>query len=122
MDGSTFYNVYFATFYQILFLATNEDVFLKNARKNELKKNGTKKDRKNDINDLLSRLESARFRLINEKLYTSTSEQAKILFQNDPHAFEIYHRGYNNQVGIIIRLNKNNNTTLINKNNTTLVY
>lgn len=44
------------------------------------------------------RLESARFRYINELLYTSTSGEAKHIFQQDPDAIKIYHRGYIEQV------------------------
>lgn len=44
------------------------------------------------------RLEAARFRYINELLYTSTSGEAKRMFQQDPDAIGIYHRGYTAQV------------------------
>ncbi|XP_026994554.1 ribosomal RNA-processing protein 8 [Tachysurus fulvidraco] len=44
------------------------------------------------------RLESARFRYINEQLYTSTSGEAKRMFMQDPDAIRIYHRGYTEQV------------------------
>ncbi|XP_018428945.1 PREDICTED: ribosomal RNA-processing protein 8 [Nanorana parkeri] len=44
------------------------------------------------------RLHSARFRYINEQLYTSDSHQAVQLFQNDPEAFNIYHTGFSQQV------------------------
>ncbi|NWZ58364.1 RRP8 protein, partial [Haliaeetus albicilla] len=44
------------------------------------------------------RLLSARFRYINQQLYTSTSQEAARLFQSDPEAFEIYHRGFAQQV------------------------
>ncbi|KAM6933314.1 uncharacterized protein rrp8 [Xenentodon cancila] len=44
------------------------------------------------------RLESARFRYINEVLYTTTSGEAKRMFQQDPQAFRIYHKGYTAQV------------------------
>ncbi|GAB0181120.1 ribosomal RNA-processing protein 8 [Grus japonensis] len=45
------------------------------------------------------RLLAARFRYINQQLYTSTSREAAQLFQTDPEAFEIYHRGFAQQVG-----------------------
>lgn len=45
------------------------------------------------------RLLSARFRYINQQLYTSTSREAAQLFQSDPEAFQIYHRGFTQQVG-----------------------
>ncbi|XP_056296830.1 ribosomal RNA-processing protein 8 [Pseudoliparis swirei] len=44
------------------------------------------------------RLESARFRYINEVLYSTSSGEAKRMFKQDPQAFEIYHRGYTAQV------------------------
>lgn len=44
------------------------------------------------------RLEAARFRYINEQLYTSTSGEAKRMFQQDPEAIAIYHKGYTAQV------------------------
>lgn len=44
------------------------------------------------------RLESARFRYINEVLYSTTSGEAKRMFQQDPQAFWIYHKGYTAQV------------------------
>lgn len=44
------------------------------------------------------RLESARFRYINEVLYSTSSGEAKRMFRQDPQAFSIYHRGYTAQV------------------------
>lgn len=44
------------------------------------------------------RLESARFRYINEVLYSTSSSEAKRMFKQDPQAFWIYHRGYTTQV------------------------
>ncbi|XP_026189438.1 ribosomal RNA-processing protein 8 [Mastacembelus armatus] len=44
------------------------------------------------------RLESARFRYINEVLYSTSSCEAKRMFKQDPQAFWIYHRGYTAQV------------------------
>ncbi|XP_029302226.1 ribosomal RNA-processing protein 8 [Cottoperca gobio] len=43
-------------------------------------------------------LESARFRYINEVLYSTSSGEAKRMFKQDPQAFGIYHRGYTAQV------------------------
>ncbi|NXF40136.1 RRP8 protein, partial [Nyctibius bracteatus] len=45
------------------------------------------------------RLLAARFRYINQQLYTCTSREAARLFQSDPEAFDIYHRGFAQQVG-----------------------
>ncbi|XP_071781453.2 uncharacterized protein rrp8 [Centroberyx gerrardi] len=44
------------------------------------------------------RLEAARFRYINEVLYTTSSGEAKRMFRQDPQAFGVYHRGYTAQV------------------------
>ncbi|KAF7218439.1 uncharacterized protein rrp8 isoform X1 [Nothobranchius furzeri] len=44
------------------------------------------------------RLEAARFRYINERLYSTTSGEAKRMFQQDPRAFWVYHKGYTAQV------------------------
>ncbi|XP_016137840.1 ribosomal RNA-processing protein 8-like [Sinocyclocheilus grahami] len=43
------------------------------------------------------RLEAARFRYINELLYTSTSGEAKCMFQQDPEAIAVYYKGYTAQ-------------------------
>ncbi|XP_076138726.1 uncharacterized protein rrp8 [Alosa pseudoharengus] len=44
------------------------------------------------------RLEAARFRYINEVLYTTSSSEAKRMFKQDPKAFEVYHLGFTTQV------------------------
>lgn len=44
------------------------------------------------------RLESARFRYINEVLYSTSSSEAKRMFEQDPQSFGLYHRGYTAQV------------------------
>ncbi|XP_030055639.1 ribosomal RNA-processing protein 8 [Microcaecilia unicolor] len=44
------------------------------------------------------RLKSARFRYINQQLYTSSSQEARRLFQQDPEAFQIYHHGFSAQL------------------------
>ncbi|XP_044524007.1 ribosomal RNA-processing protein 8 [Gracilinanus agilis] len=44
------------------------------------------------------RLEGARFRFLNERLYSVTSSTASHIFQEDPEAFELYHRGFQNQL------------------------
>lgn len=44
------------------------------------------------------RLESARFRYINEVLYSTSSGEASRMFKQDPQAFWIYHKGYTAQV------------------------
>ncbi|VDN01933.1 unnamed protein product [Thelazia callipaeda] len=45
----------------------------------------------------MAKLNSSLFRYINEQLYSISGAEAMELFQKDPHAFEIYHRGYYNQ-------------------------
>ena len=44
------------------------------------------------------RLDGSRFRMINEKLYTSTGAEAKQLFDEDPALFGVYHAGFAAQV------------------------
>ncbi|KAJ0064057.1 hypothetical protein NL108_017845, partial [Boleophthalmus pectinirostris] len=44
------------------------------------------------------RLEAARFRYINEVLYSSSSKEARRMFTQDQEAFWVYHRGYSAQV------------------------
>lgn len=43
---------------------------------------------------LESRLDAARFRYINQQLYTRSSREAAQLFQEDPEALAVYHRGF----------------------------
>jgi len=43
------------------------------------------------------RLSAARFRYINEQLYTSTGQEAVELFRDDEDAFRVYHQGYQAQ-------------------------
>ena len=45
-----------------------------------------------------SKLLGAQFRWINEKMYTSTSEEANTIFEEDPELFTVYHRGFCEQV------------------------
>lgn len=47
---------------------------------------------------MASKMEGARFRWINEQLYTTTGHQAKQMFDEDPSLFEIYHTGFSTQV------------------------
>lgn len=58
-----------------------------------------KRDRSASLRSRMEhRLESARFRYINEVLYSTSSGDAKRMFKQDPQAFWIYHRGYTAQV------------------------
>lgn len=74
------------------------------------------KERASIASDARQRLESARFRYflllltifqpiitfnfryLNEELYTKSSSEAWELFQEDPQSFDIYHKGFKNQV------------------------
>ena len=47
---------------------------------------------------MTKQLESSRFRWINEQLYTTTGDEAVELFSKEPNLFDIYHRGFTNQV------------------------
>lgn len=44
------------------------------------------------------KLSGARFRWINEQLYTTSSSDALSLFKKQPHVFEEYHQGFKHQV------------------------
>lgn len=58
-----------------------------------------KQDRSASLRSCMEqRLESARFRYINELLYSTSSGEAKHMFKQDPQAFWVYHRGYTAQV------------------------
>ncbi|XP_055279461.1 ribosomal RNA-processing protein 8 [Moschus berezovskii] len=47
---------------------------------------------------MAQRLDGARFRYLNEQLYSGPSSAGQRLFQEDPEAFLLYHRGFQNQV------------------------
>lgn len=47
---------------------------------------------------MAQRLDGARFRYLNEQLYSGPSSAAQRLFQEDPEAFLVYHRGFQSQV------------------------
>jgi ribosomal RNA-processing protein 8 len=44
------------------------------------------------------KMDASQFRHINEKLYTTTGEEAMEMFAKKPELFDIYHRGFSNQV------------------------
>ena len=46
-----------------------------------------------------ARLESSKFRWLNETLYTKPSQESFQLFQNNPELYDIYHTGFSNQAG-----------------------
>jgi hypothetical protein len=47
---------------------------------------------------MLQKLSGARFRYLNEMLYTSESPEAFEKFQSDPKLFDVYHEGFRSQV------------------------
>ncbi|XP_058401825.1 ribosomal RNA-processing protein 8 [Diceros bicornis minor] len=47
---------------------------------------------------MAQRLDGARFRYLNEQLYSGPSSAAQRLFQEDPEAFVLYHRGFQSQI------------------------
>jgi hypothetical protein len=47
---------------------------------------------------LQNKLESGRFRWINEKLYTTNSSSAFKMFESEPELFDVYHQGFSSQV------------------------
>lgn len=47
---------------------------------------------------LMEQLNSARFRYINEQLYTQTGQEAQEMFEEDEEAFQVYHQGFQTQV------------------------
>ncbi|CAB3409020.1 unnamed protein product [Caenorhabditis bovis] len=50
------------------------------------------------IQEAKKRLDAARFRYLNERLYTITGNEAFEFFKEDPAAFECYHKGFAEQV------------------------
>lgn len=44
------------------------------------------------------KLDASQFRYINEKLYTCSGEEAVEMFEQKPELFDVYHRGFSNQV------------------------
>lgn len=47
---------------------------------------------------MMEKLNAAKFRYINQQIYTKNSKEAKKLFENDKGAFKEYHEGYKQQV------------------------
>ncbi|XP_003384920.1 PREDICTED: ribosomal RNA-processing protein 8-like [Amphimedon queenslandica] len=59
----------------------------------------TKESKSSALADKVAKkMSGARFRWINEKLYTCTSTDAVKLFSEDPHLFTLYHQGFREQV------------------------
>ncbi|CAD6251494.1 unnamed protein product [Miscanthus lutarioriparius] len=51
-----------------------------------------------DIELMRARLSGGHFRMLNEKLYTCSGEDAFDYFKNDPNLFDVYHTGYQEQM------------------------
>ena len=52
-----------------------------------------------ELNSKMSgKLAGSRFRMINEQMYTSTSSEARVMFERDPELFGVYHKGFSTQV------------------------
>ncbi|XP_008190460.2 uncharacterized protein LOC661874 [Tribolium castaneum] len=47
---------------------------------------------------MMEKLQAARFRYINEQIYSNDSKEAQKIFKEDPDAFKAYHEGYRQQV------------------------
>lgn len=69
-----------------------------NSAKNKKPKQQINEEPINFHDDLADRLKAARFRFINEQLYTQTGEDAIKVFNEDDSAFNTYHDGYRIQV------------------------
>uniref|UniRef100_A0A1E1XH29 Ribosomal RNA-processing protein 8 n=1 Tax=Amblyomma aureolatum TaxID=187763 RepID=A0A1E1XH29_9ACAR len=46
----------------------------------------------------LARIRAAQFRMLNEELYTTASDEAVQSFESDPKSFQVYHEGFEQQV------------------------
>jgi len=63
------------------------------------KNTSTSSKKKTFLEKAKDKLLSSRFRYINEKLYTQTSEQSIKMFKKDSSLFEAYHQGFQLQAG-----------------------
>jgi ribosomal RNA-processing protein 8 len=66
----------------------------KTYRDNNFNQNKSKKGKKNIADKIKEGLLGSKFRILNEKLYTISSEDAYEYFKNNPEDFEIYHQGF----------------------------
>ena len=62
------------------------------------KKPDTMDQHSKQIEKLQQKLNAAKFRYLNEKLYTESGDKSFSYFQSDPQAFKIYHEGFQDQV------------------------
>jgi ribosomal RNA-processing protein 8 len=65
-----------------------------NRDNNKPNQQGNKKEKKNISDKIKEGLLGSKFRILNEKLYTISSEDAFEYFKNNPEDFEIYHQGF----------------------------
>ena len=65
---------------------------------NELHGGSSEIKKKSLLQVNIERLKAARFRFINEQLYSRTGAEAFELFKEDPEAFDVYHKGFQGQV------------------------
>lgn len=86
-----------------------EEVKVEEARKKKKKQKEINVDEEADLGKapskslslkerLMEQLNSARFRYINEQLYTQTGQEAQEMFEEDEEAFQVYHQGFQTQV------------------------
>ncbi|CAG9764618.1 unnamed protein product [Ceutorhynchus assimilis] len=47
---------------------------------------------------MMGKLKAARFRFLNEQIYSTTGQETEKIFRRDPEAFKAYHEGYKQQV------------------------
>lgn len=87
----------------------SEEVEEKETRKKNKKRKDKQVEEEDDLRELPSKslplkerlmeqLNSARFRYINEQLYTQTGQEAQEMFEEDEEAFKVYHQGFQTQV------------------------
>ncbi len=72
------------------------------ASQNKLGKSTSGKKRRKDLSlqaQFKLKLESGQFRWLNEELYSTPSERAVNLFRESPELYNVYHRGFETQVG-----------------------
>ncbi|KAB5521051.1 hypothetical protein DKX38_025370 [Salix brachista] len=80
-----------------------------------------KKSSSDFLDKMRARLSGGHFRMINEKLYTCTGDEALNYFKEDPSLFDMYHTGYQEQmshwpeqpVNIIIQWLKAHSSSLV---------
>ncbi|CAI5449787.1 unnamed protein product [Caenorhabditis angaria] len=71
------------------------------AENENIQKNGENLEEEEEldaIGEAKKKLDSGRFRFLNEKLYTCTGSEAYDFFKQDPTSFQCYHKGFADQV------------------------